>query len=63
MYFLFDSIVCVLAKAVDTVNHNILNAKLLHYSIDGTPLQLIRSYLIEILKEFLPKEMTSSLRH
>ena len=34
-----------LAKAFDTVNHNILIAKLSHYGIRGTPLQLIRSYL------------------
>ena len=35
-----------LAKAFDTVNHNILIAKLSHYNgIRGTPLQLIRSYL------------------
>ena len=33
-----------LAKAFDTVNH-ILIAKLSHYGIRGTPLQLIRSYL------------------
>ena len=34
-----------LAKAFDTVNHYILIAKLSHYGICGTPLQLIRSYL------------------
>ena len=34
-----------LAKAFDTVNHNILIAKLSHYGIRGTPFQLIRSYL------------------
>ena len=34
-----------LAKAFDTVNDNILIAKLSHYGIRGTPLQLIRSYL------------------
>ena len=34
-----------LAKAFDTVNHNILIAKLSHYGIRGTLLQLIRSYL------------------
>ena len=33
-----------LAKALDIVNHNILIAKLSHYGIRGTPLQLIRSY-------------------
>ena len=34
-----------LAKAFDTVKHNILIAKLSHYGFRGTPLQLIRSYL------------------
>ena len=34
-----------LAKAFDTVNHNILIAKLSLYGIRGIPLQLIRSYL------------------
>ena len=34
-----------LVKAFNTVNHNILTAKLSHFGIVGAPLQLIRSNL------------------
>ena len=33
------------AKAFDTVNHDILLRKLIHYKIRGTVLQLFQSYL------------------
>ena len=34
-----------LSKAFDTLDHNILLAKLHYYGIHGTPLELVKSYL------------------
>ena len=34
-----------LSKAFDTLDHEILMAKLQYYGIHGTPLELVKSYL------------------
>ena len=48
-----------LSKAFDTLNREILMAKLLYYGIHGTPLELVKSYLTN-RKQYVEIEDTKS---
>ena len=48
-----------LSKAFDTLDHEILMAKLQYYGIHGTPLELVKSYLTN-RKQFVEIEDTKS---
>ena len=48
-----------LSKAFDTLDHEILLAKLQYYGIHGTPLSLVKSYLTN-RKQYVEKEDTKS---
>ena len=48
-----------LSKAFDTIDHNILFEKLIHYGIEGAPLAWFQSYLTD-RKQFIQYEDTSS---